>query len=993
MTKNAPTTAGEEKVIRLLKRFEEMVPNWRTTFLLEMVSAGLDNLRHYIHDPAETTISWAKPFVEIHHVVRWDFTKEMPEAMGGMTCTEEEDAALDAIKAGNDVEMEAAFMAASAHLRQRLLLDATHGLVEIRDAGARKNDRRRFTVPQPLQDHLDAATNTTVTKDGVQGKPADVARREAMVEALATPFAINAALLHFDRLRGVLPAEQARRLEDIARTLPLLHVVFRKDNGETFTAIPVLAVAPLVVDMKARLAFFPITVGLVFDTEEGQPPVDPARWTTEEEGDFWREVFTSLEAEVERSHTADTSETSTLTPEPAAVARAVEATFPVAFRTAVVDNDVADILGRVVHLNMPVRRWETVPKLADLEAEEVARLTAAHGNVAFGDETHEALLVKRNKSKDQAVVRLAANAKRDLKVRAGLDGNGYRDTEDGVEYLVRVFETPRGFLEIGLSWERMAGPWVMDWREQVTAEAKKAEKDISESLYENLDDDRRKQANRLLYMVNRMGDGWKVLEVVLTQLGATGFNPVRMPAVALRVLLQIENDPHWKSRIDAALECLRGISVRVDGFAGEPAKARGNLVSWWQYQGAGAGSHGEGEYWITVTPQAVGCLKVFESGVRKIHGRDVTRYTFGTLEAKAKIEKAKHDKDVGFAGYKAIDSGSPYYAVAEGLSAPEKALMALLDTEETKRGDTARDYPPGRRKEIQRPPNAKDAKEPRVYDSSFCPLLEPGKTYHAALAHFSRNPEAGWTLGGTSSRATATGGARVGGLLDRMGFLVPPGRESAVRANYIRQALNAMKRVVVDYLEGVVVAHEGSGRWLSFASASSMPERDMKTVKWLFFLPPDWRDIRRRKWEAHQAERQAKGETTHAWKTTSDTKVAETALQALRGQAGVVEVNDDTPGAAGGRGLVLVRHRLRKARLDRGLTLDAIGAMFGVGREAVRRWEVGVEPDEEDGKIHGKPIPHDLLPLIVRWIETNEAPTSHEIQGRRQRPARGQVSQ
>lgn len=54
----------------------------------------------------------------------------------------------------------------------------------------------------------------------------------------------------------------------------------------------------------------------------------------------------------------------------------------------------------------------------------------------------------------------------------------------------------------------------------------------------------------------------------------------------------------------------------------------------------------------------------------------------------------------------------------------------------------------------------------------------------------------------------------------------------------------------------------------------------------------------------------------------------------------------------------------------------------------VSRWENGPEPDSE-GRVHGKPIPKSIVPLMERWIETGEPPSPEELAFRRNRRASG----
>jgi hypothetical protein len=65
----------------------------------------------------------------------------------------------------------------------------------------------------------------------------------------------------------------------------------------------------------------------------------------------------------------------------------------------------------------------------------------------------------------------------------------------------------------------------------------------------------------------------------------------------------------------------------------------------------------------------------------------------------------------------------------------------------------------------------------------------------------------------------------------------------------------------------------------------------------------------------------------------------------------------------------------------RGLSLAAVGALFGVSHVAVSRWETGPEPDHT-GTVRGRPIHADLAPLLRRWIESGAAPTAAELAAR-----------
>jgi hypothetical protein len=118
-----------------------------------------------------------------------------------------------------------------------------------------------------------------------------------------------------------------------------------------------------------------------------------------------------------------------------------------------------------------------------------------------------------------------------------------------------------------------------------------------------------------------------------------------------------------------------------------------------------------------------------------------------------------------------------------------------------------------------------------------------------ALGYFRRNPEAGFTLYGTAS------GGRVDGFVAVMSYPLAPGRAHDARRGVVRKALEDLKAVAVDYLEGVVVGKLG-GRthaeddWLALDKWSDLDEDTLcRKLKVFVFLPPDWNQRRRARFE------------------------------------------------------------------------------------------------------------------------------------------------
>jgi DNA-binding XRE family transcriptional regulator len=81
--------------------------------------------------------------------------------------------------------------------------------------------------------------------------------------------------------------------------------------------------------------------------------------------------------------------------------------------------------------------------------------------------------------------------------------------------------------------------------------------------------------------------------------------------------------------------------------------------------------------------------------------------------------------------------------------------------------------------------------------------------------------------------------------------------------------------------------------------------------------------------------------------------------------------------------------RLYIARKEKKLSQAEVGRIFGVSQGTANYWERGTDPGE-DGKVHGKAIPADVAPLILRWVETGEAPKAEELAaikaGRKKKP-------
>lgn len=802
-----------------------------------------------------------------------------------------------------------------------------------------------------------------------------------------------------DPPEGASPEELQAAFEKLCQPFTLPGIGLTGDvDGSPFSGSAVVEVHPLVVDVDAEEAFYPVVGGLVLEGEGA----DLSRWEEADRGSFWESLFKALDELAESvrkgGETGETSGTGTI--EAAGIPSAESfgepsvfttppperRTFPLAFGPALGDAGALALLDNLHAVRLPAKRWSSLKSWEDLVEAEAARILEEEGGDAFDDlrvKTRNAkargpLLKRRFRSGGLEVVELTAEAEKRLKVREGL-GTGFRymDRETRAEYFVRLFQLGAGYLEVGLSWHGLAGPWVEEWRRDGEREAKEAEKRTRQGLlFDELDERERERVELVVRRFQSLEDGRRLMEAVLGQVGRQGRNPVRIPAAAFRELLGLQNDKDWRSRIKGGLESLRACSFKVESFDTEKVEGYGSFLSAWWYQGAGGGAHGEGDYFLNVEPTFLGCLSVFESGRRRLSSKgELVLYDFGkkpTAEEKKSLGwgtdrkkeggKWTHRKRTPTSTFARFDAGRVFYNAKAGLTDHQKRLVAFLEREVTLRKDTVSNVLGDHKARKASQAKTRDAKAlaPRLYGRDFCPLLPEGRLYHGALGHFSRNAETGRSLYGTRTRSTDTGGPHTDGLVSVLGYYLPPGSAGEERRRLVFQALGDLQAVVVDYLEGVVAARGPGGRWLTLEEASKLPERELgRKTKWFLFLPETWREDRKRKWE------EASG-----WNATEDLAEAE------RARAALVEKTPAPP--AEETGLSLLRHRLRAARLDRGLRLEDVGRLFGVSKMSIHHWELGPEPDEETGR-RGKRIPHERVPLVTRWVETGEPPTPEEL--------------
>lgn len=971
--------AACERLGELADAYEKVEPDWLSRALLDHIRLGLDNLRRYIDDPAEDRISWDFPFVELTYPVEWDFEGRLHPPPGGMVSgnlTAED--VVDG-EVPEDRLLEVLYETRQLEALSRL----TRRVVEWREAGKTDAEGRpAYILPEDLVAWLNETTGTVSTENGLEGPATGLELRAKVVDELARPFSIGefeveAALadarhageevaawdtvatkanraqrhrintyeIHLDAIRRGVSDDVVRKLwKDRPDISPLAFAV-TSDAGETLEGSVVALVYPLVVDATARRAWFTLGVGLAFTKG------DPRRFSEKNLAELW-EVLTKPDA-----GEPTTSETSTKAARSAPRAGPPQAKVERLLldnRTRI-DTKAAQLVGFMDGTALP-RKWGRVRTWDELVQDEVARLREAHGEAAFEtvQDIRGALLVRRYTAAGVEILTLTKEAEEDLLEREG--PRGFRrllKNEDGIqtEFLVKQWRAGGGRIRIRLSWYGLAWPLVAEAREAEEKRLREAKTTAASRLFEELNEDEKRRVDDGLALLGTLKDARFVMDALLRRFGAWGENPVRFPARELRLLLECETDPHGHERVWAALRALQRIEYGYEAVSvgrDLAGKAVGPLVADVVYEAKGKGSHTDGDFYVTLSELALGCLRAFKvAGSRIKDARKVFRFDWA-----AKLEKDAREGLDFVQGFSAL---APYFDRAKGFTPHQTRLRTWLENNLTLRKDAT-----SKGREAHRVPyNAADAGEPRVYTSDFCPLLDTSRRYYAALGHYQKNAETGRKLKGRPQAETATGGAKTGGLLEVLGYDLPPGRADAGRTKVAEAALKDLRAVVEEALGGRVVGRR-NGQWMTLSEADRIrAEELLEGVSWFLFVADDFRERMHHTIEAHHEGRRRRGETDRAVRVTTDRPTYEKALE-------------DRGEAAKGVGLAELRERLYAARKDRRLSQADVGRVFEVSQSIVASWERGPERK-------GKAIPENVRPLVLRWIEKGEGPTEDEL--------------
>jgi len=273
-----------------LESYEKEHPQWRTDAILSLIQVGLQNLRHYIESKNDTEVGWDQTFATFHYPVEWNWAawaKRDKFGAGVMYGT--------LTKANTATRKEARKALAKimvAHVILQTLQEFTN-FVAFMKRGTRYTPIVSMEVGHLLR--------------RIRGRNA---KRKAL-ESLFRPFSMGAASVDFDESEftdaGRVPSKIAAELKEASAEIdhPGLEMnVFVNDHA--LKLLLVFQIHPLIVDVKARSAHFPITTGFLLLPEvstEGedirslmdQPWANPKNWKATDRRKFWKLLHEQLD--------------------------------------------------------------------------------------------------------------------------------------------------------------------------------------------------------------------------------------------------------------------------------------------------------------------------------------------------------------------------------------------------------------------------------------------------------------------------------------------------------------------------------------------------------------------------------------------------------------------------------------------------------------------------------------------------------------------------
>lgn len=719
---------------------------------------------------------------------------------------------------------------------------------------------------------------------------------------------------------------------------------------------------PLLQEKSRAHNRYPTLVGIRFSED-----AEPQRWSRVQQATFWKQLRQAVLDLILAIYADDRTTIEALTgyPEPrwkyfAAVANTVMHTsglarppFYVAFGPAPQSDQARQIVNAAHTVQLP-NSWSSVRRWDDIKAAEIENLLKTEGEKSPKLKT----LYRPDGS---FIYDLRAEYERELKTHHSIKG-GFIDQDEfkREEYLVRAFEVGGGVIEIGLSWHGMAGPFAQDWVETL----KQADPLAVQMRFDDTDESVRNRINAKMEEIRIYEQGRRVMEMILGQVGRQARNPIEIPAEAFRVLLwpflarSNAWPKNWKRDVEGILEALRTVNFKYDAHkvSNFKGKGMGSFIGEWHYIPRGKGSHGNGVYVIDVQRGFFGCLEIFIGGLTRLpSGRDAFLLDFQREVSQDERATWGWDgKGNPVDTFTVVDANRPFVTAALDFTPQQENLLRWMDSEMTLRRDPV--HSNGHTHRV--PPSHRTAKELRLYTRTFCPLIPADTEYAGALGHFPRNPEVGFTLAG-AKRGSQQGGK---GILQQMGYSLPPTRLQRRHHTIVQKALLDIKQVVEHHLGGSVVGMIGE-RWLSYEQFTNLAiEELLHKLRLYCFVPPDYNQRLLDQWE-----------NTVGFAAIHDPERAQSEYwgNAVPSSARLLSTSAENS-------IVPLHIRLYDTMKQRGLRQQDVGAIFGVSGVSVSYWLKGVEPDKK-GIVRGRPVPEELSPLVWRWIENEIPPSPKEL--------------
>lgn len=288
------------------EQYENEHPFWLGETLLSLVKSSLVNLRHYVEAEDEKEIGWDSPFVQLNFPVEWNW-----EAW------ERGDNDSVLLISGELTKENTADRAKAVRTMTEILL--THLLVVTMQrltnfVGLEKRGEKCTPIMLPgMANDLRR----------IKGKK----KRRLALEKLYRPFCITAASLDVGegeiRPNERIPTSIAKELAKVRERIHIPDLKFEGTiDGHALTIYVIFQIHPLVVDVPSKVAYYPLTVGLLIvpggatEAEEyeelmSEPWAQPKNWSKKDQCAFWdlllnefdkaiNEFFPDRQAQIEK---------------------------------------------------------------------------------------------------------------------------------------------------------------------------------------------------------------------------------------------------------------------------------------------------------------------------------------------------------------------------------------------------------------------------------------------------------------------------------------------------------------------------------------------------------------------------------------------------------------------------------------------------------------------------------------------------------------------